>query len=127
MWYGQCVICDNICNDHVCNLSRRACRSSILDLEVMNSEPTLVFWPTNHTPFSQSILLLAARLGEGGALASLASWGLALDAPLAGGTRWSELAGGGSEFSSSATWCMALGPARMSERWLWVFASAVLR
>ena len=26
MWYGQCVICDNVCNDHVCNLSRIACR-----------------------------------------------------------------------------------------------------
>ena len=25
MWYGQCVICDNVCNDHVCNLSRLAC------------------------------------------------------------------------------------------------------
>ena len=26
MWYGQCVICDNVCNDHVCNISRLACR-----------------------------------------------------------------------------------------------------
>ena len=26
MWYGQCVICDNVCNDHVSNLSRLACR-----------------------------------------------------------------------------------------------------
>ena len=66
-------------------------------------------------PGSPGETLDPSRIGRGGASASLASWGLALDVPPARGSCGVMVVGGG-DSSSSARWCAAPGPAWMSER-----------
>ena len=71
MWYGQCVICDNVCNDHVCNLSRLECRrvrqpAGALWLSIILCDLRVIESPCNYFTLSLRVaIVVVAIVGDG--------------------------------------------------------------